>query len=414
MTGTTIRPHSFISPTGKPAWTKLFLDMKFPIWENILEVSSSPQTTLENALIETLRAQTPIRDLPGVRILDVNASPTQPFDVSFQLEAGSSRVRVLGEIRDGVTPKVLEEIAPWVARLKAVQPDFAFLLICPYLTPLSQAFCIEKGIDFIDAAGNISIDVPGRMVLRRLGKKGKQPPPTRRSARIIGVYSGKASRVLRVLLQKPGMWNVTKIAKELAAETRRNRFAGANSFEISLGSISKVFGTLEEELLIRRRNSAVLVPEPRRLLTRWAEKYRERYRWRLRSAFTCPNPFGADPRAIGKALDSIAPGGYALTGTAAASVRAPFVDLDLVEVFLTGPDQEQAVRQLKGARESGPCIRFLRPYDLGVFLYARSDDGVPVVADIQTYLDLYARGGRDFKQAEYLLETRIMPGWSRQ
>jgi hypothetical protein len=30
---------------------------------------------------------------------------------------------------------------------------------------------------------------------------------------------------------------------------------------------------------------------------------------------------------------------------------------------------------------------------------------------VQTYLDLFARGGRDLKQAEYLFEKRIAPSW---
>jgi hypothetical protein len=36
---------------------------------------------------------------------------------------------------------------------------------------------------------------------------------------------------------------------------------------------------------------------------------------------------------------------------------------------------------------------------------------VPRVSNIQTYLDLYARGGRDLKQAEYLLENVIAARW---
>jgi len=44
-------------------------------------------------------------------------------------------------------------------------------------------------------------------------------------------------------------------------------------------------------------------------------------------------------------------------------------------------------------------------------MFARIVEGVPLVAVVQMYLDLYARGGRDLKQAEYLLENRIVPAW---
>jgi hypothetical protein len=51
------------------------------------------------------------------------------------------------------------------------------------------------------------------------------------------------------------------------------------------------------------------------------------------------------------------------------------------------------------------------PYDLGVFMYARRYEGIPAVSDVQAYLDLVARGGRDQKQAEYLFENVIEPMW---
>jgi hypothetical protein len=56
-------------------------------------------------------------------------------------------------------------------------------------------------------------------------------------------------------------------------------------FAISLRAISKALSSLDEQLWMRRQGSSVVVLEPRRLLLEWAEKYKERYRWRLRSSF---------------------------------------------------------------------------------------------------------------------------------
>lgn len=44
-------------------------------------------------------------------------------------------------------------------------------------------------------------------------------------------------------------------------------------------------------------------------------------------------------------------------------------------------------------------------------MYSSFDGTTPRVSDIQTYLDLYARGGRDLKQADYLLDSAIEPRW---
>ena len=56
-------------------------------------------------------------------------------------------------------------------------------------------------------------------------------------------------------------------------------------------------------------------------------------------------------------------------------------------------------------------LRFITPYDAGVFMYSKQVGAAPVVSPIQAYLDLYARGGRDLKQAEYLLNNVIQSQW---
>jgi hypothetical protein len=50
-------------------------------------------------------------------------------------------------------------------------------------------------------------------------------------------------------------------------------------------------------------------------------------------------------------------------------------------------------------------------YDAGVFMYSKQAGVAPVVSPVQAYLDLYARGGRDLKQAEYLLNNVIQLQW---
>jgi len=370
-----------------------------------------------SAVLEGLREGRPFEGLPSVSISKLNAKTAGPFDLRFELKSGSNRVFVLGEVKTYVTPKQLEEVSPWIARLKSLQPETAVAIIAPYMSPQAQKFCIENAIDFIDLAGNLSINVPGKFTLQRLGVRGKSESAARENTRIQNVYSGKASRVLRVLLQTPRTWNLTTLGNELAIETRANPFVSAVSdvsrgtFEISLGSISKALSTLEQELWIRRRNSAIVIPEPIRLLSQWAEKYKERYRWRLRGSFTCTNPFGAEPRSVAESLNRIAPGQFAFTGAAAASLRAPFVDIDKIDLFVNSPETGVRIREMSVGQGVGPSIRVSSPYDFGVFMYARYEGNVPVVSDVQSYLDLFSRGGRDLKQAQYLLQNRIQENW---
>jgi len=370
---------------------------------------------LEKEVLQALRDQIPVRDLPGVRIREVKAQPKDGFDVEFQLESGQRSVLVYGEIKPAASPKLLEQLAPWIRRMRSLRKDAAFVLICPVLASRSQAYCIENGIDFLDLAGNVSINIPGAFTLKRLGMRGESRTTATDRPPATNVFSGRSSRILRVLLERLKPWTLTEIANELQAETNRvNREFSTKklSFNVSLGAISKALSSLEEQLWIRRQNSAVLLPEPRRLLLEWGEKYKERSRWRLRSSFQTSNPLGQTRSEINVGLQTLLTGPYVFTGAAAAT-DAPFIDVDRIDIFLLPSQDDAKLRQLsqRPSPLEAPKLRFIYPYDEGVFLYAKRDSVFPRVSNIQVYLDLYARGGRDLKQADLLLDKAIAPRW---
>lgn len=369
----------------------------------------------EQIVAEALRSQLPVKGLPGVSIQNVREQPEQPFDIGFELRSGPNQVQVLGEIKPTFSPRLLEEISPWIRRLKSLRTDISVAVIAPLLSPQAQAFCIQNGIDFLDLAGNVFINVPGKFTLQRNGMRARsQPSAAPENARCANVFSGRFSRVLRVLLEKPKSWTVTEIARELEAENTRfsERFPRAEvDFKISLGSVSKAVASLEEQLGVRRRGRAVIVAEPLRLLQQWGEKYKERYRWRLRSSFQTGNPFGKDLAAIAEGIGPSIQGAYAFSGAIAAASDAPFVDIDVIDVFVMNGELEAKFRDLKSQPSTLPTLRFIAPYDDGVFIYSKQVGVAPVVSPIQAYLDLYARGGRDLKQAEYLLNNVIQPQW---
>jgi len=373
-------------------------------------------STMENTIAEALRNQIPVRALPGVSIANVQEQPEQPFDISFDLLSGPNQIRVLGEVKPTFSPRVLEEIGPWIRRLKSLRTDVAVAVIAPQLSSQAQTFCIENGIDFLDLAGNVFINVPGKFTLQRNGMRASAEfAVPSQSARTANVFSGRFSRVLRVLLQQPRPWSISEIARELEKESTqfRERFPDTEvDFTISQGSVSKTIAGLEEQLGVRRRGTAIVVPEPTRLLQQWADKYKERYRWRLRSSFQTGNPFGSDLTKIADGITPLLQGVYAFTGAIAATKDAPFIDIDIVDVFATsGASDAMGLRSLKSQASSGPPIRVITPYDAGVFMYSNLFEKALVVSPVQAYLDLYARGGRDLKQAEYLLDNVIQQQW---
>jgi hypothetical protein len=376
-------------------------------------VNTASQT--EQLIAEALRNQIPVKDLAGVSIQDVREQPEKPFDISFEVRSGANRVQVLGEIKPNFSPRLLEEIAPWIRRLKSLRGDVAVAVIAPVLSLQAQAYCVQNGIDFMDLAGNVFINVPGKFTLQRSGMRARGiPVPESGQQRTINVFSGRMSRILRVLLEKPRSWTISAIARELSAESVRfrERAPGARfDFEISLGSVSKTIASLEDQLWVRRRGADIVVPEPLRLLQQWAEKYKERYRWRLRRSFQTNNPFGRDLQSITEGLKQLGSSEYAFSGAIAASIEAPFIDIDVIDIFLASTDTDAKLRNLKSQPGMGPALRFIYPYDEGVFMYSKQIGKALVVSGVQAYLDLYARGGRDLKQAEFLLSNSIQPSW---
>ena len=345
---------------------------------------------------EGLSNQMPVKGLPGVSIQTVRERPEQPFDISFEILSGANRILVLGEIKPSFSPRLLEEIGPWIQRLKSLRTDVSVAVIAPVLSPQAQAFCIQNGIDFLDLAGNVFINVPGKFTLQRNGMRARNEfIAAPENARIANVFSGRFSRVLRVLLENPRSWTVTEVVRELEAESNRfnERVPGANiDFKISPGSVSKVVAGLEEQLWVRRRGTAVIVPEPLRLLRQWAEKYKERYRWRLRSSFATANPFGSDLDAIALGIGPMIQGAYAFTGAIATTSGAPVVDIDVIDIFLLNNEAGIRLRDIKPPTDNGPTLRVIEPYDAGVFMYSKQAGRALVVSPIQAYLDLHARG----------------------
>src|SRR5437016_12859532 len=107
---------------------------------------------LESRVIEALRQQVPIRGLPSVRITNVKEKPEEFFDVSFDLVSGQNCISVLGEIKSALSPRLLEQIAPWVGRMKSLRQDMSFALLSPALSLQSQDYCVRNGINFLDLA----------------------------------------------------------------------------------------------------------------------------------------------------------------------------------------------------------------------------------------------------------------------
>jgi hypothetical protein len=355
--------------------------------------------------------------LSDIRVIDVQGAPlvsslypTILPDLVILLGYGEKNIKIYGEIKTQITPKTLNEIGKWLSRAKGLNPAELeiYALVCPYLSPQNQQYCQKNNIDFIDLSGNMLLRVPGTLLIERLDRTNLYKESKRRDP-----FRGASSRVLRVLLNKPNNdWTITGIEDELENESIRQNKKGL--FSISVSSISKTVQSLEEEVLIRRDGLKIRVPDPKQLLFRWAEKYKERYKWLSRTSFKTNNPFGFDIELSIKGLinrfDNL---DFTVTSSAASNFIAPFVNVDRIDVFLLDETKSDSLRNLINDRSVGPDFLFFYSYDAGVAMYSRMLKNIKFVSEIQVYLDCYARGGRDAKQAEYILSDVIEKQWRR-
>lgn len=371
----------------------------------------------EQEIITQIKKSEPFKGLSDIRLIDVQVEPLVSSlypkirpEIVVLLEYGEKNIRIYGEIKTQITPKSLNEIGKWLSRTKELNPAELeiYALICPYLSPQNQQYCQRNNIDFIDLSGNILLRIPGTILIERLNKPNLYKESKRRNP-----FRGASSRVVRVLLNMPNkVWTITGIENELETESMRQDKKGL--FSLSTSSISKTIQSLEEEVLIRRDSLKIIVSDPKQILFQWAEKYKERYKWMRRSAWTSRNPFGFDAELSIKGLisrfDNL---DFAVSGSAAANFVAPFVNVDRIDVFLLDKTESDSLRSLNNERSVGPDFLFLYPYDDGVAMYSQTVKNIKVTSEIQIYLDCYARGGRDAKQADYILSNIIEKKWRK-
>lgn len=146
-----------------------------------------------------------------------------------------------------------EWLEKWAQRLDDEGPRHAGLLVCLYLSPGQQQYCVDHSLNFIDGAGNAFISAPGLYVYIT-GKKNERRVE-RSDSLSIGIM-----KLLFVLLSDEKAINYTyrKLA-ELAG--------------ISLGMVSKGFDYLSGKKWCRESNDGRRFTRVNDLYWLWVQEY---------------------------------------------------------------------------------------------------------------------------------------------
>lgn len=340
-----------------------------------------------------------LKDVPFLSLVSLKAEAEIPqgkgarVDWLGELRAGNETWTLIAEATRTGQPREVRTAALQVKEYLSRLPDTKLgygLLFAPFISEQSARICKEAGIGYVDLAGNTFLSF-GRVFIER--RVAENPVRVKREAQ--SVFSPKATRVIRVLLQGPLRgWKV----KELAEAT-----------DVSLGHVSAVRKNLLQREWAVDSEDGLTISKPVELLDAWAEADDWQKRTEIREYSLLQN----DPSEVASGVEGLLEGKkHAFTQWFGAFLRQPYTVPLLTSVYVEDfPDEEMLKKQLGARRvDSGGRLRLVKPADEGVFQCPQEIQGRVVVCDVQLYLDVIAAGLRGEEAAAELRKANNFSG----
>ncbi|MFF0575114.1 hypothetical protein [Streptosporangium saharense] len=268
------------------------------------------------------------------------------------------------------------------------------VVVSRYLSPPVRKILSDAGLSYADATGNIYLNVPhpGLYVLVH----GADRDPWRGPGRPRGTLKGApAAKVVRTLLDHDRIWTIRELV---------------DTSGVSTGSAYRVIEFLENENLVSRGSSgAVVVPDWVPLLRRWSEDYGFVRNSRVTRWIAPRGLSSLEQRAAESSVQ------YAVTGTLAAAVWAPYAPARSAMVYTADAEQSAQVWGLRPA-DAGANVMLAEPeIDIVFTRTVTNAAGLSIAAPSQVAVDLLTGPGRGPAEAEELIEwmTRNEASWRR-
>ncbi|GAA2210648.1 hypothetical protein GCM10009850_061070 [Nonomuraea monospora] len=317
------------------------------------------------------------------------------FDALWQVTApDGTSVVLLVEAKRVVLRRDLTVLHQQLDAAAKQHPGSHGLVVARYLSPPVRKWLSEAGLSYIDATGNMALNVskPGLY----LADRGADHDPWRGTGRPRGTLKGApAAKVVRALVDYGRSWTIRELVK--AADS-------------STGSTYRVIEFLENEDLVTRNSSgAVVVPSWVALLRRWSEDYGFVRNSRV-TRWIAPRGL---PDLMRRASEN--PVQYAVTGTLAASTWAPYAPARAAMIYTADAQHTARLWDLRPA-DAGANVMLAEPETDVVFTRTLTDaSGFTIAAPSQVAVDLMTGPGRSPSEAEELIEwmTRHESSWRR-
>ncbi len=329
-----------------------------------------------------------LRQLPFVRSLQVKLEQGLPHraDAILQIELpdGATRDVAVEVKRTNLTYALAQALR---SRVERVHP-YRLLVVAPKITPGVGEALAERGINYVDAAGNCRINIDDRYFAAIEGRR----PDLKETPRGRGLGAA-GYQVLFAILAWPDAAQAT--VRELA------RHAG-----VALGTVTTILRKLEAEGLLLRGRPGVTIHDRQAILERWVHGYRDQVRpkWLIGRYRTADQDPEILERRIAQAIGIAQPELAWAWGGGAGAMRITrfFRGLETV-LCVTGPARDLP-KELKALPDpTGPLVLLDVPTEL--FLAGPEDH---VAHPLLLYTQLLATHDERAQEAAEELHERYL------
>ena len=331
--------------------------------------------------------------LPPLSFRFLEGAPEADGNLRFDaLVEASWRERIAKfavECKSLSTPKAFQDGLS-LLKTSSLPKGYLPLLFLPFLSERQLQELEQEGINGIDLCGNGVVVVPRIFAVFRSGEKNRFSS----SAPIKNIYRKNSSMVGRVFLLRTGYETVQEICADI---NRRNTLVNRwDRKPMSLSTVSKALKTLEEDLIIARKDTIRLL-QPDRLLEKLSDNYvppniKERVRLKIsEESGTMGELLMKLSQALGLPLVA--------AGTSSVGRYAVMQRGDLLSIYC--PRLEMLLEVLPGSQtDRFPNLELMETEDETVYFDARQEGSFWWSSPVQVYLELMAGDKRDQETAE--------------
>jgi hypothetical protein len=313
-------------------------------------------------------------------------------DATLQIKSDDGvYVDMMVEVKHRVTPKdVMGTLVPMAQLVRRVNRSTRLLVISAWISPRTQEALRGAGIDYLDLTGNVSLRVPRPAIVVHTQGATRAPASHRAPSGKPALTGTKAGRLVRLLADVAPPYRATDLAKHS---------------RLSLGYVSRLLDTLEDQLLIQREGKVIASVDWQRLLRARAAQT-DLLRTTPATGMLAPNGVAQVIEQL-KAMPMDCSREVLVTGSHTARALAPLaVGGQLMLYVRDNPEDVELVASELGLLDvgEGADVLLLRAQDLSVWQRPLWHGGLWHVGPSQLVLDCLSGPGRMPAEGEKVLE----------